>query len=349
MSNIYNRRLDYEVFSNKKRVLERPEKTTVPKYAVVGNTQPNLDFQVNRMLQPLFSTKKPIPQSPYTPKQPVNASGLGGRAPIYIDYVIPDRPEAKKPSGLLWEPNSIRETRLNVWPDGVPKNLNQLQQADSQYLENLNNEKKQKQLQERYDQRSRAGGHDGSRPHPTPSVEEELKKLDDMLAEAKYGKGPFKNVGLNAEQHRQMAEKQAAEIRKELADLRASGIVKKGAPGGAPAVPVKTLSEDDLKELSGDPAALTKYVGDLSKIPKDENSRIAAALNYMLAMEPKLDIKSKQALDDAKDIVSKISKNTTSKKTFDDAVRSIYAAKTVPSGASVSPSISKRKPSKGVL
>jgi hypothetical protein len=72
----------------------------------------------------------------------------------------------------------------------------------------------------------------------------------------------------------------------------------------------------------------------------------------MLAMEPKLDIKSKQALDDAKDIVSKISKNATSKKTFDDAVRSIYAAKTVPSGASTPASISvskPRKPSKGVL
>ena len=159
MSNIYNRRLDYEVLASGKRVLERPTKPVVPKYAIVGNTAPNLDFQTNRMLQPLFATKKPIPQSPYTPKQPVNASGLGGRTPIYIDYTTTPMAtlKTKPPKGLLWEPNSIRVTRQNVYPDGVPKNLSQLQQADSQYLEALNQEKKQKQLEERYNERLRVG------------------------------------------------------------------------------------------------------------------------------------------------------------------------------------------------
>jgi len=223
MSNIYNRRLDYDVLSSGKRILERPEKVQVPKYAVVGNTAPNLDFQVNRMLQPLFATKQPIPQSPYVPKAPVNAHGLGGRTPYYIDYLVQPMASFKTrpPKGLLWEPNSIRETRQNVYPDGVPKNLSQLQQADSQYLENLNNDKKQKQLEQKYQERSRVGGHDGSRPHPDRNIEAELKRLDEMLAETKYGKGAYKNIALSAEGHAKMAQQQAEEIRAELNRIRA--------------------------------------------------------------------------------------------------------------------------------
>ena len=266
MSNIYNRRLDYQIDPKGKPFLQTPTTTTYPEYVVVGNTKPNLDYKTNRMLQPLFQTKKPIPQGPFNPKQPINSHGLGGRVPYYIDYVSQPLASFKTrpPKGLLWEPNSIREVRQNVYPDGVPKNFSQLQQADSQYLENLNNDKKQKQLQERYNQRSRVGGHDGSRPHPTPSVEEELKRLDEMLAETKYGSGPYKNIGLNAEQHRQMAEKQAEEIKKELADIKklrltTSSSTSTGGSGGG-SEPIVSLDPKDYKKYLTDPKELDSFV-----------------------------------------------------------------------------------------
>ncbi|NBO23201.1 hypothetical protein EBU94_07690, partial [bacterium] len=174
MSNIYNRRLDYEVLASGKRVLERPTKVSVPKYAVVGNTAPNLNFQVNRLLQPLTQTKKPLQQTPFVPKQPVQAAGLGGRAPYYIDYVVPER-KSRKAEGLLWEPNTIREMRGNVYPDGLPKNNIPAQSADSQYLEYQNNQKKQKELEEQYQRRLRVGREDAApkdlgRPHPNRDV-----------------------------------------------------------------------------------------------------------------------------------------------------------------------------------
>jgi len=258
MSNIYNRRLDYQVTPTGKPFLQQQKTTVYPEYVVVGNTKPNLDYKTNRMLQPLFQTKKPIPQGPFNPKQPINSHGLGGRVPYYIDYVSQPLASFKTrpPKGLLWEPNSIRETRLNVYPDGVPKNFSQLQQADSQYLENLNNEKKQKQLQERYEQRSRVGGHNGTRPHPIASVEEELKRLDNMIAESKYGTGPYKAIGLTAEEHRKMAEKQAAEIRDELSKLNA-------AQGEEPAM---ALDEKTFEDTKDDPKKLDTFYKDfLSK------------------------------------------------------------------------------------
>lgn len=258
MSNIYNRRLDYQVDPKGKPFLQQQKTTVYPEYAVVGNTKPNLDYKTNRMLQPLFQTKKPIPQGPFNPKQPINAHGLGGRNPYYINYVSQPMASFKTrpPKALIWEPNSIREVRQNVYPDGVPKNFSQLQQADSQYLENLNNEKKQKQLESIYQERRKAGGHDGSRPHPTPSIEEELKRLDNMIAETKYGKGPYKNIGLTTEQHRQMAEKQAAEIRDELSKLNA-------AQGEEPAV---ALDEKTFEETKDDPKKLDSFYKDfLSK------------------------------------------------------------------------------------
>jgi len=318
MSNIYNRRLEYQINPKGKPFLEIPNTTVYPKYAVVGNTKPNLDYRTNRMLQPIFQTKKPIAQGPYIPKEPINAHGLGGKKPVYIDYVSQPLASFKTrpPKGLVWEPNSIRETRQNVYPDGVPKNFSQLQQADSQYLENLNNEKKEKQLKERYEQRSRVGGHDGSRPHPTPSVEEELKRLDEMLAETKYGKGAYKNIGLNAEQHRQMAEKQAADIRKELEDLRKEALVHKTDvvdaivnPGGVlkfTKPPPSALSDDDLKELVDDPKKLDKFFTDYTKsnmkLPlstdKDyKNIRTAYLLSYLSKRNPFIDLTDKNVLD----------------------------------------------------
>ena len=218
MSNIYNRRLEYEIFADGKRVLQYPKKTLVPTLALIGDTKPNLDFQTNRMLQPISKTKTVLPAAPYVPKQPVNATGLGGRKPSYIDYVIP-KTKPKPIMGQVWEPNSIRESRDNVYPDGVPKNINATQQADSQYLEYLNNAKKVTELEKRYAEREGGKG----RPHPDPTREEELKRLDEMLAEARYGKGPYKNIGLSAENHAKLAQKQADDIKKELADLRKSG------------------------------------------------------------------------------------------------------------------------------
>jgi len=209
--------------------LEYARTTSYPNYAVVGNTKPNLDFKTNRMPQPIFATKMAIPQGPFAPIQPIKASGLGGRKPIQIDYI--SKPlEKRQPKGLLWEPNSIRELYGNVYPDGLPKNSVGAQAANSAYLDALNNEKKQKQLEERYNQRLRVGRNADDikeidrggrgRPHPDARMEEELKRLDEMLADTRYGKGPYKNIALNAEQHRQMAERQAAEIKEELRLLR---------------------------------------------------------------------------------------------------------------------------------
>ena len=316
MSNIYNRRLDYQVTPTGKPFLQQQKTTVYPEYAVVGNTKPNLDYKTNRILQPLFQTKKPIPQGPFNPKQPIDAHGLGGRKPVYIDYVSQPLASFKTrpPKGLLWEPNSIRETRQNVWPDGVPKNLNQLQQADSQYLENLNNEKKQKQLQERYEQRSRVGGHDGSRPHPTPSVEEELKRLDELLAETKYGKGASKFIGLNAEQHRQMAEKQAEEIKKELADLKKLGLTSAAsttAAGGTE--PIVSLDPKDYKKYLGDPKELDIFVKGYLTDSKDDiptsKSSKSVEIRQLIALkifsDNGLDIKDPKNIKAAETIAKK--------------------------------------------
>jgi hypothetical protein len=218
MSNIYNRRLDYEVLPSGKRVLDYPTKISVPNYAVVGNTKPNLDFKTNRMLQPLFQTKKPIAQGPYTPKQPVNAVGLGGRKPYYIDYTIPK--SAPRPAmGLSWEPNSVREQRDNVYPDGVPKNASSVSQQNAKYLEEQYADKEAKRL-EQVIQGLSAGERrplGGRIDHPR---EQQLQRLEKMLEERKYTANPYKNVALSVDDHRKMAEKSANEIRDELAALR---------------------------------------------------------------------------------------------------------------------------------
>ena len=252
MSNIYARRIDYDVLPSGKRVLERPEKIVIPNYIVEGNRQPDLSFQVNRKLQPISTTKKPLLQTPFVPKQPVNASGLGGRQPYYIDYVgMPMASfKTRPPKGLVWEPNSIRETRLNVYPDGVPKNLSQLQAADSQYLEQLNNDKKRKDGEDRL-KRLVAGR---ARPLPDPVEEKLAKELEDVIAEGKYGKGIYKNVALSAEGHAKLAQQQADAIRTELNKLRAEGRVHKSDV--VKAIESTTImSGESAKEFPmGDPA-----------------------------------------------------------------------------------------------
>jgi hypothetical protein len=350
MSNIYNRRLEYQINPKGKAFLEIPNTTVYPKYAVIGNTKPNLDYRTNRMLQPIFQTKKPIAQGPYIPKEPINAHGLGGKKPVYIDYVTQPLASFKTrpPKGLVWEPNSIRETRQNVYPDGVPKNLSQLQQADSQYLENLNNNKKQKQLEAKYEERRKAGGHDGSRPHPTPSVEEELKRLDDMLAETKYGKGPYKNIGLNAEQHRQMAEKEAQNIRKELEDLRKEALVHKndvvdaivdptglGLPSLSVSKPPPTaLSDDDLKELVDDPKKLSKFLTDYTKgnmkLPlstdKDyKNIRTAYLLSYLSKRNPAIDLTDKNVLDQTQLLMDQLGYKMTNIREYNNKIQKLLS------------------------
>jgi hypothetical protein len=323
MSNIYNRRLDYEVLASGKRVLQRPEKPVIPKYAVVGNTAPNLDFQTNRMLQPLFATKKPIPQSPYTPKQPVNASGLGGRAPIYIDYVVPDRPKPTKPKGLVWEPNSIRELYNNVYPDGLPKNNIGAQAANSQYLDALNQEKKQKQLEQRYNERLRVGrnaddikeideGKRTGRPHPDARMEQELKRLDEMLADTKYGKGPYRNIALSTEGHAKLAQKQAEDIRAELNKLRAAAKSHKdevvAAIGSSSMGTFRELDLTDEKIL-GDFLTSYKSTNDNVPLKSDKNAvqtRKALILDYLKSQDPKLDLKDKEVQKQAEALQKEI-------------------------------------------
>jgi hypothetical protein len=355
MSNIYNRRLDYQVTPTGKPFLQQQKTTVYPEYAVVGNIKPNLDYKTNRMLQPLFQTKKPIPQGPFNPKQPINANGLGGRVPFYINYVSQPLASFKSrpPKGLLWEPNSIRETRLNVYPDGVPKNFSQLQQADSQYLENLNNEKKQKQLEERYEQLSKSGGHDGSRPHKTASVEEELKRLDEMLAETKYGKGPYKNIGLTAEQHRKMAEKQAQDIRKELEDLRKEALVHKTDVVDA----IKSSGPEEIKlpEMD-DPKALNQFLTDYEKMNRDlpgkdnpdsEKVRKAYILGFLLESDPSLDIKDKKVQDQVQKLVEdlKFDKRTTLNSYKNKIKKVLSKSPSPPDYDSLTPAILKRSSS----
>lgn len=223
MSNIYNRRLDYEVRVGPKgqtqRVLEYPTKIDAPKYAVVGNMKPNLDFYTNRMIQPLFQTKKPLAQPAFTPKQPIHAVGLGGRKPVYIDYLVPPK-KPKQAVGLSWEPNSVREQRDNVYPDGVPKNSSQLAQQNASYLEKQYADKEAQRLEGVI--KNLVGG--DARPlgaredHPR---ELEVRRLEKMLEERKYVSNPYKNIALSVEGHRQMAEREAKAIQAELAQLRA--------------------------------------------------------------------------------------------------------------------------------
>ena len=267
MSNIYDRNLDFKIKPDGKRILERPTSTSYPRYAVEGNTKPNLDFKTNRMLQPIFSSKIPIQQNPFVLKQPVHAFGLGGRYPIDIDYVsVPTTP--RKPYGLIWEPNSIREMRQNVYPDGLRKNNLPTQLQDSQYLEYLNNEKKRADLEKIYDER----GGNGLRPHPTR--EEELKKLENLIAETKYGKGPYKNIALNAEDHAKLAQQSADDIRKELDALRKESKENRGELVGA-ILQSAYLSDPVVKKEGEDvDEKLTSGFSKLDPSKKDDMEKI---------------------------------------------------------------------------
>lgn len=302
MSNIYNRRLDYEVLPSGKQVLERSITTKVPRYALVGNTKPNLNFQVNRMLQPISQTKIVMPQSPFVPKAPVKASGLGGRVPYYIDYIVPPK-QKRKPVGLVWEPNTIREMRQNVYPDGTPKNNIPAQSQDSAYLEYLNNQKTQKDLEQKFIER----GGKGVRPHPDALREEELKRLEEMIAETKYGKGPYKNIGLTAEQHREMAEKQAEEIKKELADLKKLGLTGKSvtssAPGGTE--PIVALDPKDYKKYLGDPKELDTFVSGYLTDSKDDVPTSNSAESEIIRQLIVLKIFADNGLDTTDSVVIK--------------------------------------------
>lgn len=248
MSNIYNRRLDYELLPSGKRVLDYPTKLTAPHYAVVGNTKPNLDFYTNRMLQPLFQTKKPISQSAFTPKQPIHAVGLGGRRPVYIDYTVPK--SAPRPAvGLSWEPNTVREQRDNVYPDGVPKNASQVAQQNAQYLEKQYAEKEAQRLEGVV--KNMIGGEarplGGREDHPR---ELEVRRLEKMLEERKYTANPYKNVALSVDDHRKMAEKQANDIKAELAALRGeSGVNRKAI---VEAITGGALVKEEVRATAGE-------------------------------------------------------------------------------------------------
>ena len=222
MSNIYNRRLDYEVRVGSKgqteRVLKYPSKIDAPKYAVVGNMKPNLDFYTNRMLQPVFQTKNPLAQPAFVPKEPIKAVALGGRKPVYIDYIIP-KSKPKPAVGVSWEPNSVREQRDNVYPDGVPKNSSQVAQQNSAYLEKQYADKEAQRLEGVI--KNFVGGEPrplgGREDHPR---ELEVRRLEKMLEERKYVSNPYKNIALSVEGHREMAEREAKAIKAELEALR---------------------------------------------------------------------------------------------------------------------------------
>ncbi|MFZ9438541.1 MAG: hypothetical protein ACO26X_04805, partial [Candidatus Fonsibacter ubiquis] len=211
MSNIYNRGLEYQILPSGKRVLQYPTKTTIPEYTVVGNTKPNLDYNVNKQLQPIFSTKNPIAQSPFLSKNPISASGLGGRKPYDIDYVIPPR-KPRPAIGLTWEPNTIREMRQNVYPDGLPKNNIPAQSADSAYIEKQNAERDIERLEAllRY-----------ARENPEQKLD--VARLEKLKEEKSYVVNPYKNVALSVDGHRKMAEREAKAIRDELQLLREKG------------------------------------------------------------------------------------------------------------------------------
>lgn len=205
MSNIYNRGLEYQILPSGKRVLQYPTGNTVPQYALVGNLKPNLDWKTNRMIQPLTQTKQPMKEPPFVPKNPVRANSLGGRKPYDIDYIIPPR-KPKPSTGLLWEPNTIREMRQNVYPDGLPKNNIPVQSADSSYLEQKGNLAEMKRLEEQI----KLGRPDRG----------DLKELENQLEERQYKANPYKNVALSVEGHRIMAEREAKAIKDELRQLR---------------------------------------------------------------------------------------------------------------------------------
>jgi len=208
MSNIYNKGLEYQILPSGKRLLQYPTKTTIPEYTIVGNTKPNLDYNVNRQLQPIFYNKKPIQQTPFLPKNPIKASGLGGRKPIDIDYVIQPR-KPKQPMGLIWEPNTIREMRQNVYPDGLPKNNVPAQSADSAFIEKKHAEREIDRLESllKY-----------AREHPEQKLD--VARLEKLKDEKSYIVNPYKNVALSVEGHRKMAEREAKGIQEELKLLR---------------------------------------------------------------------------------------------------------------------------------
>jgi hypothetical protein len=225
----------------------------------------------------------------------VSASGLGGKKPYYIDFVSKPMStfKSKPPKGLVYEPNSIRELRQNVYPDGTPKNLSQLQQADSQYLEDLNNQKKQKQLEERYNQRVRVNNPGGGRPHPDARMEQELKRLDEMLAETKYGKGAYKNIALSTESHAKLAQKQAEDIRAELNKLRAESRVHKSDV-------VSAIQETGVVS-SGTPTEFVLGDPDEAKDPAEKRA-IDNANKYIKDLEVKARASKKDSFEFTKPI-----------------------------------------------
>lgn len=220
-SSIYDTRLQNKIRPNRQRLIKESKTTDVPDFLMVGNTKPNFDFKTNRMLQPISSSKKPLQQAPFLPKNNLIASGLGGKKPVQIDYVTSERKQ-RIPRDLIWETNIVRELRQNVYPDGTPKNNVPAQSADSAYIERMFADKKLVDLEKSFELR----GGKGARPHPDAVREAELKKLENLIAETKYGP-TYKNVALSAENHAKLASKNAEEIRAELDALKREALVHK--------------------------------------------------------------------------------------------------------------------------
>jgi hypothetical protein len=133
-----------------------------------------------------------------------------------------------------------------------------------------------------------------------------------MIAETKYGPA-YKNIGLTAEQHRQMAEKQADEIKKELADLKKLGLTaSKSSPVGG-SEPIVALDPKDYKKYIGDPKELDSFVSGYLTDSKDEvptsksaeSEKIRQLIVLKIFRDNGLDTTDSDIIDESKKIAKK--------------------------------------------
>ena len=192
---------------------------------------PAMSFEVQRGLQPIFSSKIPIPTTPMNPRQPIKNKAYSGYQPTQLKYIKTPTTIFKMPQMLI--PQTIREGQNAVFSDGVPK-LNTTGQ--SAVYDNLVKEGYRKQI---LDLRSRGRDDEADALEQRYFPEQhQIALLQDQLAELGALGGAQSRLHISNIGHAKNAAMQRQAILDELAALRASGIVSGAtgvpAPSGIP-------------------------------------------------------------------------------------------------------------------
>ena len=188
---------------------------------------PALSFEIQRGVQPIFSSKSVIPNTPMNPRQPIKNKYTKGYQPTQLKYVKTPTTVFKLPQMLT--PQTIVEGQNVVYSDGVPK-LNT--QGQSAVYDELTKNAYRKQIDE-LRQRGKDREADSIEQKHFPE-QHQIGLLQNQINElVGLGRG-VGNLRVDADTHRIIAERQRQDILDELARLRGSGRVTGGPTGGPP-------------------------------------------------------------------------------------------------------------------